>query len=141
MYIFLEQVIAKKKFLPAGGLWLFFISPGRWIGNEQLGLMNCLHRNEIILSRETMLLGSYWKSLAEIPIKKGLAFSSIKYTQFPLKVHSKVWYNFWHLKALLKKMKNAFYFTLKALFVLKTFKFLSWLLCSYKKTVWLERSR
>ena len=27
----------------------------------------------------------------------------------------------------LKMMKNAFYFTLKALFVLKLFKFLSWL--------------
>ena len=26
----------KKKFLPAGGLRLFFISPGRWIGKEQL---------------------------------------------------------------------------------------------------------
>ena len=40
LYIFLD----KKKFLPTGGLWLFFISPGWWIGNEQLfkvGLGTC----------------------------------------------------------------------------------------------------
>ena len=34
--------------------------------------------------------------------------------------------HFWQLKAL-SKWKNAFYFTSKALFVLKIFKFLSWL--------------
>ena len=32
----------------------------------------------------------------------------------------------------LRMMKNAFYFTLKSLFVLKIFKFLSWLLVIYK---------
>ena len=39
----------------------------------------------------------------------------------------------------LKMMKNAFDFTVKALFVLKIFKFLSWLLGHVEK-VWLERS-
>ena len=39
----------------------------------------------------------------------------------------------------LKMMKNAFYFTLKALFVLKIFKFLSWLLGHVEKTARLER--
>ena len=38
----------------------------------------------------------------------------------------------------LKKMKNAFYFILKALFVLKLFKFLSRLFGHVGKTVWLE---
>ena len=33
---FFRQSDCKKKFLSAGGLWLFFISPGWWIGNEQL---------------------------------------------------------------------------------------------------------
>ena len=33
---FLDKEIAKKKFLPAGGSWFLFISPGWWIGNEQL---------------------------------------------------------------------------------------------------------
>ena len=37
-------------------------------------------------------------------------------------------------------MKNVFYFILKALFVLKVFKFLSWLFGHVKKTTWLERS-
>ena len=38
-----------------------------------------------------------------------------------------------------KIMKNAFYFILKALFVLKIFKFLSWLFGHVEKTAWLER--
>ena len=38
----------------------------------------------------------------------------------------------------LKMMKNAFYFILKALFVLKIFKFLSWLFRHVGKTAWLE---
>ena len=44
-----------------------------------------------------------------------------------LKAHSQVWDNFWQLKTLLKMMKNAFYFTSKVLFILKIFRFLSWL--------------
>ena len=39
----------------------------------------------------------------------------------------------------LKMMKNAFYFIVKALFVLETFKFLSWLLGHVEKTAYLER--
>ena len=39
----------------------------------------------------------------------------------------------------LKMMKNDFYFTLKALLVLKIFIFLSWLFDQVKKTAWLER--
>ena len=40
----------------------------------------------------------------------------------------------------LKMMKNAFYFILKALFVLKIFKFLSWLFGHVEKKTWLERT-
>ena len=39
----------------------------------------------------------------------------------------------------LKMIKNVFYFILKALFVLKIFKFLSWLFGHVGKTAWLER--
>ena len=38
-----------------------------------------------------------------------------------------------------KMMNNAFYFILKALFVLKIFKLLSWLFGHVEKIVWLER--
>ena len=38
-----------------------------------------------------------------------------------------------------KMMKNTFYLILKALFVLKISKFLSWLLEHVEKTTWLER--
>ena len=40
----------------------------------------------------------------------------------------------------LKMMENAFYFAVKALFVLKIFKFLSWLFDHVEKTARLERS-
>ena len=46
---------------------------------------------------------------------------------------------FWINESPLKMMKNAFYFTLKALFVLKIFKFLSWLFGHVEKTARLER--
>ena len=39
----------------------------------------------------------------------------------------------------LKMMKNIFYFLLKALFVLKLSKFLSWLFGHVEKIVWLKR--
>ena len=39
----------------------------------------------------------------------------------------------------LKMMKIAFHFTLNALFVLKIFKFLSWIFGHLEKTAWLER--
>ena len=38
-------------------------------------------------------------------------------------------------------MKNVFYFILKALFVLKIFKFLSWTFGHLEKTAWLERDK
>ena len=41
----------------------------------------------------------------------------------------------------LKMMKNTFYFTLKALFVLKIFTFLSWIFGHVEKMAWLERYR
>ena len=44
-----------------------------------------------------------------------------------LKAHSKVWNIFWHLKALLKKCIMLFISPLKALSILKIFKFLFWL--------------
>ena len=39
----------------------------------------------------------------------------------------------------LKKMKNAFYFIVKAYFVLKIFKFLSWIFGHVEKTAWVDR--
>ena len=41
-------------------------------------------------------------------------------------------------ESLLKVMKNAFYFILKARFVLKIITFLSWLFWSWGKTAWSE---
>ena len=38
-----------------------------------------------------------------------------------------------------KMMKNAFYFILRALFVLEIFRFLFWLFGHVEKTAWLER--
>ena len=44
------------------------------------------------------------------------------------------------IKSSLKIMKNAFYFILNALFVLKIFKFFKWLFGHVGKMVWLETS-
>ena len=46
-----------------------------------------------------------------------------------------IWFN----ESPLKMMNKAFYFILKALFVLKICKFLSWLFGHVGKTAWLER--
>ena len=43
------------------------------------------------------------------------------------------------MKAFVKMTKNPFYFILKAFFVLKMFKFLSWLFSNVERTTWLER--
>ena len=43
------------------------------------------------------------------------------------------------IKSPLKMMKNPFYFILKALFVRKIFKFLSWPFGHLEKMAWLER--
>ena len=45
----------------------------------------------------------------------------------------------WSIESPLQMMKNAFYFILKALFVLKVFKFLSWFFGHVGKTTWSER--
>ena len=48
-YLFLKtkRLQKKKKFLPAGGSWLFFISPSRWIGNKQLFKVGLTENNYI----------------------------------------------------------------------------------------------
>ena len=56
-----------------------------------------------------------------------------------LKAHYNVWDNFWYLNKPFKNDKKFFLFHLKSyLFVLKIFKFLSWLFGHVKKTVRLE---
>ena len=42
-------------------------------------------------------------------------------------------------KSSLKMMKNAFYSTLKTLFALEIFIFLSWIFVHVEKTTWLEK--
>ena len=66
-------------------------------------------------------------SRSSLPQNSEKYFNEYILAYIALKAHSKVRYNFWQVKALYKLMKNAFYFTLKALFVLKLFIFLSWL--------------
>ena len=50
-----------------------------------------------------------------------------------LEAHSQVWDNFLATESTLKMLKNAFYFTLEALLVLKVFKFLSWIYSHVEK--------
>ena len=62
-----------------------------------------------------------------LKVQSNRRYGDLSVTTSELKAHSQVWYNFWQLNALFKMMKNAFHFTSKAVFVLKIFKFLSWL--------------
>ena len=45
-----------KKFLPAGGSWISFISPGRWIGNEQLFKVGHIERSPKFLEYALILI-------------------------------------------------------------------------------------
>ena len=52
MYIFLDKDCKKQKFLPAGDLWLFFISPSQWIGNKQLFIVGpMMNKFDLVISK------------------------------------------------------------------------------------------
>ena len=74
-------------------------------------------KSKKIEKSHTVLLPDFWflKSDSQLPI------IFICFNEIPLKM-----------------MKNAFYFILKAFFVLKIFRFLSWLFGHVEKTAWLE---
>ena len=80
-------------------------------------------------------------------IQKEIPFSNINDTEYThltkdLKSDShlpKIFCFISFTESLLKIMKNTFYFILKALFLLKIFKFLSWLFGHVWKTAWLEK--
>ena len=60
-------------------------------------------------------------------------------SHLPKKIVLFVLFVIWVGESSLKIMKNAFYFMLKALFVLKIFKLLSWLFGHVGNKAWLER--
>ena len=66
---------------------------------------------------------------------RGSSKDSIKVGLSPSKKNCFIYFN----ESLLKVIKNAFYFILKALFVLKIFSFLYWQFGDVVKTAWLER--
>ena len=66
-------------------------------------------------------------------------YPSFRFSSFLLKGALESLRPFLMTESPLKMMKNAFYFTLKALFVFKIFKFLLWLFGHVQKTARLER--
>ena len=63
VHLFRQRDCKKKKFLSAGGTWLFFISPGQWIGNEQLfkvGLNNISTSDGLTWSAEVSTISIIW---------------------------------------------------------------------------------
>ena len=80
-----------------------------------------------------LLLKSFKKeNILEVDISNKLLEKSFSDPHFPKK-------NICFNGSPLKIMKNAFYFTLKAIFVFKIFKFLFWDFGHVEKTAWLER--
>ena len=94
-----------------------------------------LHHHPILLTNQFELIGTvcflhnYRKLILSFEFSQSRAKNQVKkcYTlgKVTLKAHSKVWDKFLASEHPLKKMKNAFYFTSKTLFVLKILKFLS----------------
>ena len=78
-----------------------------------------------------------WNLLWEISLPIVLVFQStkIKVGLSPSKKNCFICFN----DSPSEMMKNAFRFSLKALFFLKIFKFLSWLFGHGEKTAWFER--
>ena len=72
------------------------------------------HENRVFFSKFF-----FWKSCSKQKLEIFIFINILC-----LKAHSQVWDNFLATERPLKIMKNAFYFTSKALFVLKLFKFL-----------------
>ena len=73
---------------------------------------------------------------------KSTLWNKYEFFQYMFKVGlspSKKSYAFCFIESPLNIMKNAFYFILKVLFVLKISKFLSWLFGQVGKKAWLER--
>ena len=66
----------------------------------------------------------------------GCYYMSIFYSML-FKALSQVWDNFWQPKVVDETIKNAFYFTLKSLFVLEIFQFLLWIFSHVGK--WLDK--
>ena len=92
---------------------------------RNLQLLQILLITEIFSNKENLLLLMFDKFLSFDPILKSES-------HLPKKLfYLAQWKPF-------KMMKNAFYFISIALFVLKIFKFLSWLFGHAEETVWLE---
>ena len=87
--------------------------------SEHLGVLQLDFETLIKVSRET-----FWHqhSLKYLRMRKSWLLVKACY----LKAHSQVWDNFGKWKSC-KNNEKCFYFTSKALYVLKIFKFLSWL--------------
>ena len=95
---------------------------------------------QLLIKNLAMLHILKWKKLKCVNIKKmdAIICYTIEIVQ-PIKGALSGLKQFLAIQNTLKMLKNAFYFTLKALFVLKIFKLLSWLVGRVEKTAWLER--
>ena len=106
--------------------------------NWQMDWLNCDWFKATIENVEKLVSGNltkprqiYWNiQILKIPPKN---FSSKSDSHLPK--NSFICLN----KSILKMMKHAFYFILKALFILKIFRFLSWRFGHEGKRAWLER--
>ena len=96
-----------------------------------LSLFECITRSSSLLSLEEIKLVVIVNWIFYVPDLSRLLMISFKVGLSPLKKN----YVICLIESPLKIMKNAFYFILKALFILKIFKFLSRLFGHTGKTV------
>ena len=100
------------------------------------------HKEYWLNGRVTKIKRITWETKQKMPNSMGTSYCMYFYMithSHPFKGALSGLRQFFATESPLKIMKNAFYVTLKALFVLKIFKLLSWLFGLVEKTAWLER--
>ena len=124
--VFLNFHSSKKKLKSVGRK--IFLKRTQYKNKKRLPLLDQLTHFRLMFHLcRNQVVGFYWQNVWKTHVEewnfKG-ALSGLR--------------KFLAIESPLKMMKNAFHFTLKSLFVLKIFKFLSWLLWTCIKTAWLE---
>ena len=99
------------------------------------------HSSNWRLDTTTSYYTKYIKSSYRLRKRKQLmALTNIVFNSFEVGLSSSETHCVIHFnESPLRKMKNTFYLTLKALFAYKILKFFSWIFGHAQKTAWLER--
>ena len=109
--------------------------------NSKYGLFLRSEGYKILFSTKKWFWERYEKSIMIKETYSKAKYKQLGYVEVGLSTSKKNLFYFLQWKPWWKMMKNVFYFILKALFVLKIFKFLSGLFSHKEKTAWFRNIR